>query len=352
MFRKLLAFVPLVCFIIALTSCGGGGGGGSDPLYRAVLLYEDSFPKAELRAGWNGIGYGQSHTPPNIQTALAYDAKANIVKGVSFHPGAPGDYTDSGVLGADAFQQVGYAEAAGSSVGMIWTGTAASATPVTATGWNYVVLNAVDNNYQAGGIWKLDDISHPVVFHGASDDFVDLLPAGFEAGVANCIDGNQIGGQVQVHPFDFEHAALWTSHSAASFINLHSATYETTEVTGISGSQQVGRGTFTGNNHIHALMWTGTPESVVDMNPPGVLSSEMLAVRDNVQIGDRWVTVNALNVQKACIWTGTPDSMQDLDHFITIPHEGSVARSIDAQGNIYGVVLDNGFKCAVVWLKS
>lgn len=62
------------------------------------------------------------------------------------------------------------------------------------------------------------------------------------------------------------HALLW-SGSASSVVDLHPIGFENSSATGISGGQQVGsgNGSATGGEY-HALLWSGNANSVVDLH--------------------------------------------------------------------------------------
>ncbi len=68
----------------------------------------------------------------------------------------------------------------------------------------------------------------------------------------------------------YEHALLW-SGTAASAVDLNPSGIDLVYAYGISGGQQVGSGygSATGGIIYHALLWSGTAASAVDLNPSG-----------------------------------------------------------------------------------
>jgi hypothetical protein len=99
---------------------------------------------------------------------------------------------------------------------------------------------------------------------------VDLNPSsGYSGTMANGLGGSQVGqGGVGV----ISHALLW-SGTAASVIDLHPSAYTGGSVAYASaGGTQVGLGAVSlGGGATHALTWAGTAASAVDLN--GTFSS-------------------------------------------------------------------------------
>ena len=80
---------------------------------------------------------------------------------------------------------------------------------------------------------------------------------------------------------------------------------------GIWDGQQVGigAGTFTGS-HGHALLWTGTAESVVDLHPNGFIRTLAYGTSDSQQVGYGWLASTGMS--HALLWYGIADSYVDL----------------------------------------
>src|SRR4051812_511914 len=136
------------------------------------------------------------------------------------------------------------------------------------------------------------------------DDFLDTNGAG----VSNA---TQVGSGMTAD-FDGPHALLWTG-SAASFVDLHPTTgFTSSYAVGARSTQQVGygSGTATGGK-IHALLWSGTAASVVDLNPAGIDTSYARGISGNFQVGDGYNTLD-LN-SHALLWNGTAASKVDLN---------------------------------------
>jgi hypothetical protein len=117
----------------------------------------------------------------------------------------------------------------------------------------------------------------------------------------------------------------------------------------ISGIQQVGEGfsSGTGGNG-HALVWSGTAASAVDLNPTGFTSSGATATNGTEQVGT--------GDDDALVWFGTAASVINLGALLpttTLALRNSGASSIDSSGNIYGIATvetnDGPVEYAVEW---
>ena len=159
-------------------------------------------------------------------------------------------------------------------------------------------------------------------------------------------DGQQVGFVMNPRTL---HALLWTG-APESAVDLNPAGFSTSAAYGVSGGQQVGSG-LTGASE-HALLWTGTAESVVDLHPAGYRHSRALGVAGCQQVGlavDPTTTNN-----HAMLWTGTADSAVDLHSFLPPVWTMSVATGIDADGNIVGWACCDGAGGghAMLWTPS
>src|SRR3954462_1775168 len=105
---------------------------------------------------------------------------------------------------------------------------------------------------------------------------IDLNPSGFTSSEADGIANGQQVGVAAGPATDFDsHAILWTG-TAASAVDLNPSPSGATmsQAYGVADGQQVGfsGGTATGNPH--AILWTGTAASAVDLNPSGFTNSD------------------------------------------------------------------------------
>ena len=125
---------------------------------------------------------------------------------------------------------------------------------------------------------------------------------------------NQGAGSGSLHP---QHAVLWTG-SAASAVDLHPTSLPTTYDNGSAalsagGGQQVGWASFSiGLPYYHAMVWSGTAASAVDLNPQGADNSEAVGTNGSIQVGFVDTVVNNNPTPIAYMWTGTAASAVNL----------------------------------------
>jgi len=158
------------------------------------------------------------------------------------------------------------------------------------------------------------------------------------------------------------HALLWTG-TAGSAVDLHPtklADFHDSFAFGVGGGEQVGygeRSPFTSPSDYHALLWHGTADSAVDLSPTklsGIISSlaEMTNGQIHVGHGVKQLGPNQY-AQHALLWSGTADSAVDLNDLLPSDLTDSAAFSIDAAGNVSGVGLDAaGNVHAVEWVPT
>ena len=123
-----------------------------------------------------------------------------------------------------------------------------------------------------------------------------------------------------------------------------------THANGVSNGQQVGwgMGSATGNDG-HALIWYGTANSYVDVNPAGFTFSNSVATNGTWQAGwgDGPVTGGETH---AVAWNGSAASAVDLQTLLPAGYTESEGLSVDASGDIFGVAFDSaGNEHAIEW---
>lgn len=149
---------------------------------------------------------------------------------------------------------------------------------------------------------------------------VDLNPAGYTNSGADGTNGSQqVGGGVPTGSpaGEYAHALLW-SGTAGSVIDLRPATgYSTSTIAnGISpdGSQQVGTGYGSATNYsAHAVLWNGTAASMVDLHPASGYDRSFAYGTDGThQVGYGGVPNSTSYNAHALLWSGTAASVVDL----------------------------------------
>jgi hypothetical protein len=151
-----------------------------------------------------------------------------------------------------------------------------------------------------------------------SSGSVDINPAGFTVSGAYGTSGSQqvgAGYGTETGGIEDEHAVLWTG-TGASAIDLNPTNltgFTNSEAVGTNGSQQVGDGEGPGtNNNQHALMWNGSASTAVDLNP-ALFSNSMADGTDGThQVGAGAGTATG-GQRHALMWTGTAASVVDLN---------------------------------------
>jgi hypothetical protein len=78
---------------------------------------------------------------------------------------------------------------------------------------------------------------------------------------------------------------------------------------------------------------------VVDLRPSGFTSSEALGVSGGQQVGYGYGEIT-VGYDHALLWTGSADSVVDLHTFLPPEFTTSFAHGIDADGNIVGYAYD------------
>jgi uncharacterized membrane protein len=164
-------------------------------------------------------------------------------------------------------------------------------------------------------------------------------------------DGAEIVGQGQDVEAGQPHALLWKADGVEA-IDLHpGGVYEQSLAADVSAGAQVGSvfGAASGY-HLHAARWAGSPESFVDLNPPGYAQSSARAVRKGTVVGSGSTHAEPWRY-KALAWTGGAESFVDLH--AALPEEfqawNSSADAIDEKGNIVGMIELGGDLRAVTW---
>jgi hypothetical protein len=165
---------------------------------------------------------------------------------------------------------------------------------------------------------------------------VILHPSGFYRSQAfGVCDGQQVGSGDIIDGNN--HALLW-SGTAESIVDLHPSGFSSSQAFDVWGGQQVGYGG--GGTENRALLWSGTAESVVDLHPVGFSWSFAFGICDGQQVGS-----GGTSSDHALLWSGTAESVIDL-------HPSGFARSqafgiCDGQQAGYGET--GGYDHALLW---
>jgi probable HAF family extracellular repeat protein len=120
---------------------------------------------------------------------------------------------------------------------------------------------------------------------------------------------------------------------------------------GVAGSQQVGDGSgpATGVYFNHALLWSGTVASVVDLNPSGLIARQPWASPAASRWGSALARRPAERITPSCGRARRP-AWSDLHAFLPPGSMFSRAFGIDSSGNIVGFAIESsGVRHAFLW---
>ena len=224
---------------------------------------------------------------------------------------------------------------------------------------------------------------HAVLWSGSTASVVDMNPTnlpGFSSSTGYGMGGNQLvgWGTGTATGGYWYHALLWTSHDPGSAVDLQPtniSAYAYSQAYGTDGTHQVGyagfegpgfyqNGNFVQNAFDHAMLWSGSANTAVDLNPAqlSVENSYALAVGGNQQVGYGLVIPvkdGDYTKSHALLWTGTAQSAVDLDNPAVSGLPLSAADATNGQEQV-GYSYDNrdpnnlvsGMGTAMLWSGS
>ncbi|MCW5946064.1 MAG: PEP-CTERM sorting domain-containing protein [Fimbriimonadales bacterium] len=252
----------------------------------------------------------QSRRKTAITLALvALHAYAIGYNAVVLHgPGVPFPFSYGWGIGGG--QQVGHSNIflTGGSHALLWSGSPESLIDLHPAGFDNSYALAAEGGRQVGHV----ELENPfraraVMWFGSPENYANLHAEMFHSTFARGIGGDQQVGFGLTQPFGNRRAMLWRG-SAESAIVLSTLSSEANDTDGFQQVGAVGMG-----GPFHAALWTGTPESFVDLNPPGSNASWAYSVAKGQQVG--YAGVN--NISHAALWFGTPQSYVDLHPYPT-----------------------------------
>lgn len=329
-------------------------GSSAVETYSAKLLHPVGFDRsfaAGISANYQ-VGYG-GFTGSIRDHAFIWTGSAASVVDLS-----PAGFSRSRALATTDTHQVGFARVNvnnGQTHAILWSGTAASAIDLNPPGFTFSSATGVSGDAQVGSGSMMSDANatHALLWRGSAASVVDLNPDGYTITRAAGVQGNSVigwgGGPATSNTY---HALLWPDGTANNYIDLYpiGSGYIEMIPVDISGNSQVGAGRTT-LVHRNALLWYGSAASMVVLNPVGVDNCSANGVFGNTQVGN--CELGSTGVVHAKLWQGSADSIVDLNDaaIALIPNAiGSNALDIDENGNITGYVLDaNSRAHAVMW---
>jgi hypothetical protein len=286
--------------------------------------------------------------------------------GVDLHPP---EFRSSAALDTNRQRQVGHGNGPPTAFArhaLLWQGSAAGYVDLHPAGnWNDSVARAVAGDQQVGNInnyfytsYERIIVEHAALWRGSAASVVDLHPNGIgcERSYANDTDGmRQVGyGYFPTSANTTPYRALLWSGTAASAVVLHPPGYTHSFAEGVGGEEQVGYGfDARGGGGTRALLWRGAASSIVSLHLAGYAATSALATNGSMQVG--FGSTPATDPHShALLWSGTAESVRDL-HSLLPPEftrGGSIARDIDAEGNVVGLAQrPDGSTVAVIWRR-
>ncbi len=187
-----------------------------------------------------------------------------------------------------------------------------------------------------------------LLWRGSPESVVDLSAPGWDGSYLVAASGGRQGGAVLRFATREEYAGIW-SGTPESFINLHPRQgYEVSAVKAMAGNQQVGGARPNGVLfHIrHAMLWRGSAESAVDLHPEGSVYYHSIAYGTDgeLQVGS---ATNGTGI-RAVLWRGSADTMVDLTPEGFLDAEARAA----AGGQQVGFANYFGSAHAILWRGS
>ena len=353
------SLLSIVMLVMGLAASVLGAPRPEATPYQAV----DLNPAALTESWASGVGGGQQVGYGCYGLASSYSVRAMLWTGnadsaVDLNPYG---FTWSGAEDTDGAQQAGWGRVYYMVGGrhpylvnyvhaVLWTGSAASAVDLHPAGFAESWAYGVGGGQQVGeGLIYYytpkkggSSVSqyHALLWTGSAASAVDLHPAGFTSSLAWGVGSGQQVGYGFIHYSTNKkggssvsqcHALLWTG-SAASVVDLHPTGFTSSAAYRVSGGHQVGYGTCTDGIQ-HALVWAGSAASVVDLHPAGFTSSIARGINGVQQVGYGFYSDGT---QHALLWAGNAASVVDLNTFLPTGFTNAVATGIDAAGNIVG----------------
>jgi hypothetical protein len=328
--------------------------------YSATLLHPPSGYSNSVTVGISGnsqVGYSDS----SKTHAILWNSSAGSA--IDLHPTGPISPINSGANGVSGDRQVGWGSGIGVELNrhaLLWSGTAESVVDLHPFEFGDSEALGISGTSQVGwGRSSVTSPNHALLWHGSAESVVDLHPSEFLHSFGRGVSGSiQVGGgyseRLPAHPAIGLniHALLWTG-TAESVVDIHPAGFDYSEALAVSGNVQVGfGGTATPANSDHALLWRGTAESVVDLHPPGFQFTAAQGVSEFGQVGygNGIVTDGRPH---ALLWRDTAESVVDLQTYLNdlpVTLVESYATGIEGNGSIVGYGREsNGMHYAILW---
>jgi len=243
--------------------------------------------------------------------AAATAANAQQWTAINLHPAGA---TSSVAEGIDGVYQVGTVDVDGGAV--LWNSSAASVIRLNPYSTYGSIGRALRGGVQVGSVTiPRGTAARAAIWSGTPQSWVDIHPAHMEevtSTVAYAFDGDTIGGTYFIDTgaqFVLGRPCIWTDATPESWVDLLPPGYTTGEVLGVHGDIQVGATyeEFLGK----AAMWSGSAASFVDLNPPEAFASSATCTDGTHQYGVVAAFTPVPGIY-AARWSGTAESWEDM----------------------------------------
>lgn len=344
--------------------------------YTVIELSTAAGPYGTAYAASGGQAAGATSTLPDSYAGFAavpglLSPHAALWTGdglTDLHPAAllGGDPSNSfsTVAGFSGNAQVGWGRGPntqGVNVALVWRDTAASvrALPLPAN-TNGSLATATDGA-QIAGEGLVANRYHALLWNVAGGAAVDL-GEGWAYGVAR---GQQVGYTSQSKGAV---ATLWKG-TAKSAVVIHPKNMDTSTATATDGVHQVGYSSLTSKapgeggtkggptrTAFYAMVWSGTAASAQFLSTYPYQMGFATGVSGSKVVGYAYdgYGLGSASTYRALVWNlNTPSDPIDLNAFLPAGYVGSIANSVDAQGNVVGVMYSaDGAPHAAVWMPN
>lgn len=272
-----------------------------------------------------------------ITHALLWDNRGDATQ---IHPDGFGySFANS----TDGIHQVGYGGPVNGNTAhaLMWSGTKA-AVDLHPAAFAASYAFSVSGGQEVGYGDLADGTQHALLWNG-SNAAIDLHPDGYAKSTARGTDGsNQVGYGVLTDKTI--HALIWHGSNVAT--ELPASAYRNVVAENLADGQAVGEGSAAAGFE-HALLWNGN-DPAIDLHPgPAFLLSRGYGVGGGYQVGNGYNNFDS--AIHALLWHGSAESMIDLQSVLPASFKSSTAVSI-VGSNVYGLALDNtGREHLIVW---
>ena len=202
------------------------------------------------------------------------------------------------------------------------------------------------------GTTTTNNNAHALLWTGSAASAVDLNVSGpapipgnfqfFSTSATGVFGDTQVGyGYAAEFDATASIALLWHG-TADSVVYLNPPDSGNAQAFAVSGDTQVGQSDF------HAVLWHGTADSMVNLNPSGFPNSEAKGVSGNTQVGDASRYQGSNYVYHAFLWHGTAESAVDLNP-ANFMRSYAYAASGNAQGGFGALTTNNNALHALLW---